>query len=89
MHISTLNYMIQSSLPSISLPKQSTTQISNGTQLNPNYIPSSLITPPPPHASPPSPPPNHRYSLPGFSFSARSWCKPSAIFPTALSGLTS
>lgn len=54
MHISTLNYMIQSSLPSISLPKQSTTQISNGTQLNPNYIPSSLITPPP-HAPPPSP----------------------------------
>lgn len=88
MHISTLNYMIQSSLPSISLPKQSTTQISNGTQLNPNYIPSSLIIPPTHHLHP-RPPPNHRYSLPGFSFSARSWCKPSAIFPTALSGLTS
>lgn len=54
MHISTLNYMIQSSLPSISLPKQSTTQISNGTQLNPNYIPSSLIILPPRIASIPT-----------------------------------
>lgn len=65
----------------------SAAQVSNSTQLNLNYIPSSLFMP----SQPPSPrrSPNHRYNLPGFSFSARSWCKPSAIFPTVLSGLTS